>query len=60
MWFVLGLMIIHSATGATYNPASITLIPQIVNENLIQKPTRFSSLLQKSSGWEPLHCAECC
>ncbi|MFN2744739.1 MULTISPECIES: MFS transporter [Bacillus] len=46
MWFVLGLMIIHSATGATYNPASITLIPQIVNENLIQKA---NAILQSSS-----------
>ncbi|NUJ17557.1 MFS transporter [Bacillus glycinifermentans] len=46
MWFVLGLMIIHSATGATYNPASITLIPQIVNEQLIQKA---NAILQSSS-----------
>lgn len=46
MWFVLGLMIIHSATGATYNPASITLIPQIVNESLIQKA---NAILQSSS-----------
>lgn len=46
MWFVLGLMIIHSATGATYNPASITLIPQIVDEELIQKA---NAILQSSS-----------
>ncbi|MDA1476662.1 MFS transporter [Bacillus changyiensis] len=46
LWFVMGLMIIHSATGATYNPASITLIPQIVHEEFMQKA---NAILQSSS-----------
>ena len=37
LWFVMLLMIVHSATGAAYNPASISLIPNIVRENSLQK-----------------------
>ncbi|QBG57765.1 MFS transporter [Bacillus amyloliquefaciens] len=37
LWFVMLLMIVHSATGAAYNPASISLIPNIVGENSLQK-----------------------
>lgn len=37
LWFILLLMLIHSATGASYNPASVSLIPKIVKGNLIQK-----------------------
>ncbi|NPC90793.1 MFS transporter [Bacillus sp. WMMC1349] len=46
MWFILSLMIIYSATGATYHPASITLIPQIIHENFMQKA---NAILQSSS-----------
>ncbi|MDA7027512.1 MFS transporter [Bacillus sp. CLL-7-23] len=46
MWFIIGLMIIHSATGATYNPASITLIPQIVHDDFMQKA---NAIIQSSS-----------
>ncbi|MDE1398203.1 MFS transporter [Bacillus licheniformis] len=37
LWFILLLMLIHSASGASYNPASVSLIPKIVKGNLIQK-----------------------
>ncbi|MDA7027756.1 MFS transporter [Bacillus sp. CLL-7-23] len=37
LWFIISLMMIHSATGASYDPASISLIPKIVKENVIQK-----------------------
>ncbi|MGG4112673.1 MFS transporter [Bacillus subtilis] len=46
LWFVMTLMIVHSATGAAYNPASIALIPQIVNEQGIQKA---NAVLQSSA-----------
>ncbi len=46
LWFVMTLMIVHSATGAAYNPASIALIPQIVNEEGIQKA---NAVLQSSA-----------
>ncbi|MDA1475253.1 MFS transporter [Bacillus changyiensis] len=37
LWFIILLMLIHSATGACYNPASVSLIPKIVKEDYIQK-----------------------
>ncbi|MCY8581388.1 MFS transporter [Bacillus haynesii] len=37
LWFIISLMLIHSATGASYDPASISMIPQIVKNELIQK-----------------------
>ncbi|KRT95459.1 MFS transporter [Bacillus glycinifermentans] len=37
LWFIISLMLIHSATGASYDPASVSLIPQIVTRDLIQK-----------------------
>ncbi|NPC92244.1 MFS transporter [Bacillus sp. WMMC1349] len=37
LWFIISLMLIHSATGASYDPASISLIPKIVKEDVIQK-----------------------
>ncbi|MDA7026147.1 MFS transporter [Bacillus sp. CLL-7-23] len=37
LWFIISLMLIHSATGASYNPASISIIPKIVKEDVIQK-----------------------
>ncbi|QJC97645.1 Putative efflux protein [Bacillus mojavensis] len=46
LWFVMTLMIVHSATGAAYNPASIALIPQIVDEKGIQKA---NAVLQSSA-----------
>ncbi|MEC1901228.1 MFS transporter [Bacillus atrophaeus] len=46
LWFVMALMILHSATGAAYNPASVAIIPQIVNEQGIQKA---NALLQSSA-----------
>ncbi|MCY8350200.1 MFS transporter [Bacillus haynesii] len=35
--FIILLMLLHSATGASYDPASVTLIPKIVKEDIIQK-----------------------
>ncbi|NPC92878.1 MFS transporter [Bacillus sp. WMMC1349] len=46
MWFIMSLMVIYSATGATYHPASITLIPQIVHEEFMQKA---NAIIQSSS-----------
>ncbi|MDA1474986.1 MFS transporter [Bacillus changyiensis] len=46
MWFIMSLMVIYSATGATYHPASITLIPQIVHPKFMQKA---NAILQSSS-----------
>lgn len=37
LWFIILLMLVHSATGASYNPASVSLIPKIVKADLIQK-----------------------
>ncbi len=37
LWFIILLMLIHSATGASYDPASVSLIPKIVKEDNIQK-----------------------
>ncbi|WP_307891775.1 MFS transporter [Bacillus swezeyi] len=37
LWFIISLMLIHSATGASYDPASVSMIPQIVKSDLIQK-----------------------
>ncbi|MBU8785254.1 MFS transporter [Bacillus glycinifermentans] len=37
LWFIILLMLVHSATGASYDPASVSLIPKIVKEDLIQK-----------------------
>ncbi len=37
LWFIIFLMLIHSATGALYDPASVSLIPKIVKEDIIQK-----------------------
>ncbi|MCY8088699.1 MFS transporter [Bacillus sonorensis] len=37
LWFIILLMLIHSATGASYDPASVSIIPKIVKEDLIQK-----------------------
>ncbi|KAA6447011.1 MFS transporter [Bacillus swezeyi] len=37
LWFIILLMLIHSATGASYDPASVSLIPKIVKEDIIQK-----------------------
>ncbi|QII49091.1 MFS transporter [Bacillus paralicheniformis] len=35
--FIILLMLLHSATGASYDPASVSLIPKIVKEDIIQK-----------------------
>ncbi|MCY8604336.1 MFS transporter [Bacillus sonorensis] len=37
LWFIILLMLVHSATGASYNPASVSLIPKIVKRDFIQK-----------------------
>lgn len=37
LWFIILLMLVHSATGASYDPASVSLIPKIVKDDLIQK-----------------------
>ncbi|MEC1260398.1 MFS transporter [Bacillus swezeyi] len=37
LWFIILMTLIHSATGASYNPASVSLIPKVVKEDLIQK-----------------------
>ncbi|MFT0801058.1 MFS transporter [Bacillus swezeyi] len=37
LWFIISLMLIHSATGASYDPASVSLIPKIMKEDFIQK-----------------------
>ncbi|MED4338035.1 MFS transporter [Bacillus licheniformis] len=37
LWFIILLMLIHSATGASYDPAFVSLIPKIVKEDIIQK-----------------------
>ncbi|NPC92875.1 MFS transporter [Bacillus sp. WMMC1349] len=37
LWFIIFLMLVHSATGASYDPASVSLIPKIMKEELIQK-----------------------
>ncbi|MDA1477815.1 MFS transporter [Bacillus changyiensis] len=36
LWFVIFMMLMHSATGASYKPASVSLIPKIVKNDLIQ------------------------
>ncbi|WFA07107.1 MFS transporter [Bacillus sp. HSf4] len=35
--FIILLMLVHSATGASYDPASVSLIPKIVKQEMIQK-----------------------
>lgn len=37
LWFIIFLMLVHSATGASYDPASVSLIPKIMKRDLIQK-----------------------
>ncbi|NPC91575.1 MFS transporter [Bacillus sp. WMMC1349] len=37
LWFIIFMMLMHSATGASYKPASVSLIPKIVKNDLIQK-----------------------
>ncbi|AVI43116.1 MFS transporter [Bacillus pumilus] len=34
---VIGCMLLHSATGGSYEPASVSIIPKLVHEDLIQK-----------------------
>ncbi|WP_353856138.1 MFS transporter [Bacillus sp. Bos-x628] len=45
LWLLISLMVIQSATGAAYNPASVAILPQIVPTHLIQKA---NAILQSS------------
>ncbi|MEI4790564.1 MFS transporter [Bacillus sp. FJAT-53060] len=45
LWLLISLMVIQSATGAAYNPASVAILPQIVPKHLIQKA---NAILQSS------------
>ncbi|MGE6630964.1 MFS transporter [Bacillus sp. NPDC077027] len=45
LWLLISLMVIQSATGAAYNPASVAILPQIVPRHLIQKA---NAILQSS------------
>ncbi|MGE6629319.1 MFS transporter [Bacillus sp. NPDC077027] len=37
LWLIIVLMLLHSATGGSYEPASVSIIPKIVTEDFIQK-----------------------
>ncbi|MFJ5964876.1 MFS transporter [Bacillus sp. NPDC093026] len=37
LWLIIGLMLLHSATGGSYEPASVSIIPKLVHEEVIQK-----------------------
>lgn len=45
LWLLISLMVIQSATGAAYNPASVAILPQIVPKHLIQKQMQSCNLL---------------
>ncbi|MFB8734058.1 MFS transporter [Bacillus sp. SL00103] len=56
LWLLISLMVIQSATGLTYNPASVAILPQIVPKHLIQKAnailqSSFEIVALKQSWW---------